>query len=62
MTRPTDLDQADRNEPGDSPPATPRWVVLLGVVLLVLGVAFVTLHLVGGGLGPGVHTPMQHAP
>jgi hypothetical protein len=47
-------------ESDDSPPATPRWVKLLGVIVLVIVLIFAGLHLLGGGLGPGTHMPVQH--
>lgn len=44
------------------PPPTPRWVKLLGIVILVLALLFVGLHLTGNSpFGPGSHTPpVQH--
>jgi hypothetical protein len=34
---------------GESPPATPRWVYAFGIIAVVLVLAFVVSHLVGGG-------------
>lgn len=42
--------------PGDRPPLAPRWVVVLGAVLLVLGVVAVLVAL----LGDGEHGPSRH--
>jgi hypothetical protein len=51
----------DQNGGGDeSPPGAPRWVKLLGVIVLVLVLLFVGLHLAGRGLGPATHTPVDH--
>jgi hypothetical protein len=36
-------------------PGAPRWVKILGVVSLALVVAFVALHLAGGGFRRHVH-------
>ena len=35
----------------NSPPSTPRWVKVFGVITLGFIVAFVILHLAGGGFG-----------
>jgi hypothetical protein len=41
---------------GGSPPGTPRWVKVCGIIALVLVVVIVVLLLVGGGShGPGRH-------
>jgi hypothetical protein len=32
----------------------------LGVIVLVIVLIFAGLHLLGGGLGPGTHMPVQH--
>jgi len=38
--------------------STPRWVYVLGIIVVVLVLLFVILHLTGGGLGGhGGHTP-----
>ena len=39
----------------ESPPRTPPWVKVFGVVVIVLVLLFVILHLTGGGFGG--HTP-----
>ena len=39
-----------RPDPG-SPPSTPRWVKVFGIIVIVLVLAFVILHLAGGGFG-----------
>ena len=41
-----------------SPPSTPRWVKVFGIIALVLVLLFVTLHLTGNSLGG----PMSHTP
>ncbi|MBT2548988.1 hypothetical protein [Arthrobacter sp. ISL-65] len=50
---------AENTQPGEAPhkpePATPRWVKGFIVVGVLLVVAFVVLHLAGGGMGS--HTP-----
>jgi hypothetical protein len=33
----------------DTPPGPPRWVKVLGIIVLALVLAFVILHLLGGG-------------
>jgi hypothetical protein len=40
-----------------SPPGTPRWVKLFGIIALLLVLLFGILHLTGGGLGPDDHGP-----
>jgi hypothetical protein len=41
-----------------SPPSTPRWVKVLGIIFIALVVLVVILHLTGNSLGgPGMHTP-----
>jgi hypothetical protein len=46
-----------------SPPSTPRWVKLFGIIVIVLVLLFVILHLTGNSLGgPGGHTPsIEHS-
>jgi hypothetical protein len=34
-----------------SPPPTPRWVKVLGIIVLLLVLLFVILHLTGHGVG-----------
>jgi hypothetical protein len=41
--------------PGASPPGTPRWVLVLGVIAVILILAFVVQLVLGGGHGPGIH-------
>jgi len=36
-------------------PGTPRWVKILGIVVILLVLLFVIMHLAGGGMGPGMH-------
>ncbi len=43
---------ADVHSPaGNQPPATPRWVKVFGIVVIVLVLLFVILHLTGRGFG-----------
>ena len=35
--------------PGSSPPPTPRWVKMFGLVVIALVLLFVIKHLAGGG-------------
>ena len=41
----------------ESPPATPRWVKALGVVLVVLFLTFIALHLTGHAPTHGMPIP-----
>lgn len=48
--------QTDRPEdfpagPGQVPPRAPPWVWVLGIIAVVLVLAFVVFHLAGGGVG-----------
>ena len=47
----------------DSPPTTPRWVKVFGIIFIALVLLVVVLHLTGiSHGGPGMHTmPMQHS-
>ena len=49
----TELPHDDRGPaaPSDVDAPTPRWVKAFGVVALLILVAFVALHLAGGGFG-----------
>ncbi|MGI8589308.1 MAG: hypothetical protein ACR2M0_16735 [Chloroflexia bacterium] len=40
-----------------SPPSTPRWVKVFGMIIVILVVLFVIMHFTGTGFGPGMHTP-----
>jgi hypothetical protein len=51
----TGAETRTRPDPG-SPPSTPRWVKALGLAVLALVLAFVVLHLAGGGFGG--HAPL----
>jgi hypothetical protein len=44
-----------------SPPSTPRWVKVFGIIALVLVLLFVISLLAGVRHGPGLHTPSGHA-
>jgi hypothetical protein len=53
MTEPAD----STDEAGQTPPAMPRWVKVMAVVVLaVVVVLVVTMLMVGGEHGPGLHT------
>ena len=41
----------------ESPPGTPRWVKIAGIIALVVVVLFVISLLAGVRHGPGLHTP-----
>ncbi len=41
----------------ESPPGTPLWVKVFGIVLLVLILLIVIMLLIGGGHGPSRHMP-----
>ncbi|TFE28678.1 hypothetical protein E2980_07455 [Cohnella luojiensis] len=43
----------------DRPPSTPRWVKVVGIIVIVLVILFVIIKLtgVGGDHGPGRHMP-----
>lgn len=47
-------------ETGDAPPGVPRWVKLLGVLLLLVLLVLAGGRLLGYGVGPGQHGPGQH--
>lgn len=48
------LSETDSQKPGhDTPPSTPRWVKVFGVIGLLLVLLFVVLHLTG-------HSPFMH--
>ena len=44
-----------------SPPSTPRWVKVFGIIFIVLVLLFVILHLTGHSLGGHIptHTPTR---
>ncbi len=43
----------------DRPPSTPRWVKVVGIIVIAIVLLFVILKLtgIGGNHGPGRHTP-----
>ena len=47
------LDEIDTEH--ESPPGAPRWVKLVGIVLVVLLIAFLALHLTGNAPMAGLH-------
>jgi uncharacterized cupredoxin-like copper-binding protein len=62
---PHDLDTTpdDPAVGGDRPsaPRTPRWVLVLGIIAIVLIVAFVVQAVLGGGHGSQMHAPSSDA-
>jgi hypothetical protein len=44
-----------------SAPRTPRWVLVLGIIAIVLIAAFVVQAVLGGGHGPGMHASSGEA-
>lgn len=44
--RDTMADIGDR----EKPPATPRWVLVIGIVAAVLVLLFILMHVMGGGM------------
>jgi len=42
---------------GDSPPPTPRWVKLFGIMMLVIVVVLVAIVVLGGHAPPVQHGP-----
>jgi hypothetical protein len=53
----------DRGSTTSTPPSTPRWVKVFGIITIVLVLLFGILHLTGNSLGgPGRHTlPIEHS-
>lgn len=47
---PSHVDQSD-----ESPPKTPAWVIVLGIVAAILILAFVAQFVLGIQHGPGMH-------
>lgn len=45
----------------DRAPGTPRWVKVFGIIAIVLVLLFVVIMFMGGGHGPGRHTPSGDA-
>jgi hypothetical protein len=41
---------------GSRPPATPRWVKVLGIIAIIAILLIAIVLLTGGGHGPGRHT------
>lgn len=56
-----DLPPDPASEPRSAAPGTPRWVLVLGVIALILIVAFVVQAVLGGGHGPQMHAPSSDA-
>lgn len=51
------MSQTRSNPDHGSPPRTPRWVKVFGILFIALFLGFVTLHLTGHGFG-GDHMAM----
>jgi hypothetical protein len=53
----------DRGSTTSTPPSTPRWVKVFGIIAIVLVLLFGILHHTGHSLGgPGGHTPpIEHS-
>lgn len=47
-------EQPDHCSTTSTPPSTPRWVKLFGIIFVILLLLFVILHLTGNSLG-GLH-------
>ena len=45
------MSQTHKGPSRRSPPSTPRWVKVLGIIAIVLTLLFVILHLTGNSLG-----------
>jgi hypothetical protein len=55
-------DEPRRQPGGQSPPRTPRWVVVLGIIGLVLILAVIVQLVFGIRHGPGLHSLTVEAP
>lgn len=51
------MSQTHEGSDRGSPLSTPRWVKVLGIIVIVLVLLFGILHLTGNSLGPGDHIP-----
>ena len=51
------MSQTHREPDPGSPPRTPRWVKVFGIIALVVVLLFVISLLAGVRHGPGLHTP-----
>jgi hypothetical protein len=60
-TRKTIVSQPHVGRDPESPPSTPRWVKVFGIIVVALVLLVIILHLTGNSLGgPGSHMmPMQ---
>ncbi len=47
----------DHRSTPSTPPSTPRWVKVFGIIALVLGLLVGIMLLTGGEHGPGRHLP-----
>ncbi|MDQ6901045.1 MAG: hypothetical protein M3072_16370 [Candidatus Dormibacteraeota bacterium] len=47
----SDVDDARLRPDRGSPPSTPRWVYVFGIIAAVLVVLFIVLHVSGHGMG-----------
>lgn len=55
MTEPLTSTIDDAVTEHESPPGAPRWVKMVGIVLVVLLIAFLALHLAGHAPMAGIH-------
>lgn len=52
----------DHGMPTNTPPGTPRWVKVFGIIAVVVVLLFIMMMLIGGGQhGPGRHLPSGSA-
>lgn len=59
----SDRTRKEETDMADSPPKTPRWVKVFGIIVLALIVVVVALLLFGPDtFGPGEHGPARHIP
>ena len=54
-------EEPTRSTPEAGPPATPRWVLALGIGLLILAALVVASQLAGIEHGPGRHSGAGHS-
>jgi len=53
--------EPERETTTSTPPRTPRWVKVFGIIALVVALLFVISLLAGVRHGPGLHTPSGDA-
>jgi hypothetical protein len=57
MANPPPSNHTELTPERQTPPPTPRWVKVFGIIAIVVVVLFVVLQFIGGGHGPGRHLP-----